>query len=69
MKNTKFWRSVKALWGIKYDLMPKWMIPVFIVCLAIPGPFDEGLTVIVVGARVLFTPRLRRQVVEVVRAA
>jgi hypothetical protein len=66
---TKFHRVVAALWRIKFILMPKWMIPVFAVCLFIPGPLDEFLAIIIVGIRVLCKPELRRIVMTVIRAA
>jgi hypothetical protein len=68
-KVTKFSRVFMALWGIKFEIMPKWMVPVVVVALAIPGPQDEIFVFLLLGLWVAFHKELRRKVHKVIREA
>lgn len=52
----------KAMRALK-AILPSWMLPIFAVCLVIPGPFDEAAMVLVALAMVVVQPvRARRAV-------
>ena len=66
---TKFHRVIAALWRIKFELVPKWMVPVIVIAIAIPGPQDEILVFLLVAGWVLFHKELRRKAIKVIREA
>ena len=68
-KRTKFHRVVAALWRIKFELVPKWMVPVIVIAIAIPGPQDEILVFLLVAGWVLCHKELRRKAIKVIREA
>lgn len=68
-KSSRVIRIIRAIWGIKAEIVPRWMIPLLVACVFIIGPFDEILIVLVIGVRVLTNRRLRRLVLDTIRAA
>ena len=68
-KRTKFQRVLTALWRSKFEIVPKWMTPVIVIAVAIPGPQDEILVAIFLFFWVWFHKELRRKVAKVIREA
>lgn len=68
-KSTKFHRVIAALWKIKFEIVPKWMVPIVVIAVAIPGPQDEVIVFLLVGGWVLCHKELRRKVAKVIREA
>ena len=62
-------RVAGALWRFARAHTPKWLLPVLAVCLAIPGPLDELLVLVLVLAPVLRSRDARRELATSVAAA
>ena len=63
------WRVARALWRFARAHVPKWLLPILAVCLAIPGPLDELAVLAVVLVPVLKSRDNRREFAASVREA
>ena len=62
-------RLVTALWRFQSRYMPRWLVPVFVVCAFVPGPIDEGIAVIACALIIACSRRRRRILVRFLRTA
>ena len=65
----RVWRVLMALWRFAKRHVPKWLVPILAVCLAIPGPFDELAVLAVVLVPVLRSRQARQELGASVKAA
>ena len=63
------WRVVQAVWRFAKARVPKWLLPVLAVCLAIPGPADELIVLALVAYPVLRSREARAELAGSVREA
>ena len=63
------WRVMLAVWRFAKARVPRWLLPVLAVCLAVPGPFDELAVLAVVLVPVLRSRVARRELADSVRGA
>lgn len=60
------WRVVRAVWRFAKARVPKWLLPVLAVCLAVPGPLDELAVLAVVLVPVLRSREARAELASAV---
>ena len=65
----RVWRVLMALWRFAKRRVPKWLLPILAVCLAIPGPLDELAVLAVVLVSVLRSRQARQELGASVKAA
>lgn len=65
----RLWRVTVALWRFAKAHVPKWLLPVLAVCLAIPGPLDELIVLALVLVPVLRSRDARRELAASVTEA
>ena len=63
------WRVTRALWTFAKRHVPKWLLPILAVCLAIPGPLDELIVLGLVLIPVLRSRDTRRDLAASVTEA
>lgn len=62
-------RVLHAIIAVSRRHAPKWLAVVLAVALAIPGPIDELVVLLIIGGMVAFKPVMRADMVASVRTA
>lgn len=62
-------RVLHAVIAVSRRHAPKWLAVVLAVALAIPGPVDEMVVLLIIGGMVAFKPAMRADMVASVRSA
>lgn len=62
-------RVLQAVFGVTRRHAPRWIVALLAVALAIPGPVDELIVLVIIGALVAIQPVLRAAMVTAVSAA
>lgn len=62
-------RTIKAAWHAARPHLPRWMVAAFLLCLAVPGPFDELAMMLMIAGMVACKPAMRREMSAAIRSA
>lgn len=63
------WRVAHAAIGVARRHAPRWLVIVLAVALAIPGPVDELIVLVIIAGLLVFKPKMRVDLRESAREA